>query len=90
MSFCAASVRGLGNTFAVLEERTMRWIILALSLGTFILSVGYSMLVLFGYITVSSGAMPLWLVVTLTIASAVFAMIGGIAAFKYHRTGSVY
>ena len=68
----------------------MRWIILALSLGTFILSVGYSMLVLFGYIMVSSGAMPLWLVVTLTIASAIFAMIGGIAAFKYNRTGSVY
>jgi len=48
------------------------------------------MLMLFGSLPASSGAMPLWLVGTLTIASAVFAMIGGIVAFKRNRMGSVY
>lgn len=68
----------------------MRWIILALSLGTFILSMIHSVFMLFGLFPASSGAMPPWLAGALTIASAVFAMIGGIVAFNRNRMGSVY
>ena len=68
----------------------MRWIILALSLGTFVLSMIHSVFMLFGLFPASSGAMPPWLVGSLTIASAVFAMIGGIVAFNRNRMGSVY
>ena len=68
----------------------MRWIILALSLGTFILSMIHSVYMLFGLFPASSSAMPPWLVGSLTIASAVFAMIGGIVAFNRNRMGSVY
>ena len=68
----------------------MRWIILALSLGTFVLSMIHSVFMLFGLFPVSSGSMPPWLVGALTIASAVFAMIGGIVAFNRNRMGSVY
>ena len=68
----------------------MRWIILALSLGTFVLSMIHSVFMLFGLFPVSSGSMPPWLVGALTITSAVFAMIGGIVAFNRNRMGSVY
>ena len=68
----------------------MRWIVLALSLGTFVLSMIHSVFMLFGLFPVSSGSMPPWLVGALTIASAVFAMIGGIVAFNRNRMGSVY
>ena len=60
----------------------MRWIVLALSLGTFVLSMIHSVFILFGLFPVSSGSMPPWLVGALTIASAVFAIIDGIVTFN--------
>ena len=57
---------------------------------TFVLSMIHSVFMLFGLFPVSSGSMPPWLVGVLTIASAVFAMIGGIVAFNRNRMGSVY
>ena len=69
----------MGDSFAVLEEKTMRWIILALSLGAFVMSMIHSVFVLFGFFPVSAGALPAlpaWMVGGLTIVSAVLAQIG--------------
>ena len=71
----------------------MRWIILALSLGAFVMSMIHSVFVLFGFFPVSAGALPAlpaWMVGGLTIVSAVLALIGGVIAFKRSRMGSVF
>ena len=68
----------------------MRWIVLALSLGTFIMSLLHSVFMLFGFFPVSSGVLPSWLVGVMTILSALLALIGGIVAFGRNRMGSVF
>ena len=71
----------------------MRWIILALSLGVFVMSMIHSVFVLFGFFPVSAGALPAlpaWMVGGLTIVSVVLALIGGVIAFKRNRMGNIF
>ncbi len=68
----------------------MRWIILALSLGTSVVSVFNSVFMLFGAMPAETGALPPWLAGSLPIASALLALVGGFVAFGRNRMGSVF
>lgn len=68
----------------------MRWIILALTLGTSVMCGSHGMLAIFGVMSAENGFIPHWLSGSLAVASVVLALPGGISAFRRNRMGSAF
>ena len=71
----------------------MSWVILALTLGASITSIIHGVFMLFGSLSVNSGALfevSETILACLPVVSAIFALIGGIVAFNRSKWGALF
>ena len=71
----------------------MSWVILALTLGASITSIIHGVFMLFGSLSVNSGALfdiSAKILACLPVVSAIFALIGGIIAFNRSKWGALF
>ena len=71
----------------------MSWVILALTLGASITSIIHGVFMLFGSLSVNTGALfdvPNTILACLPVVSAIFALVGGIVAFNKSKWGILF